>query len=108
VANVQIKLSIREEVLQQLEATLEEFPEARTTNLIACGVIEDYLPLWAEAERYRRKKVARQHAKVREELGITKRAKRSSKGKGKKASKASKGSSKRSSKGSKRSSKGRR
>jgi hypothetical protein len=87
VANVQVKLSIREEVLRQLEEALEEFPETRTTNLIACGVIEDYLSLWRDAERYRRKKVARQHAKVREELGITKGAKRSPKGGGKKASK---------------------
>ena len=65
VANVQIKLSIREELLERLESALEEFPTSRTTNLIACEVIEDYLGLWIEAEEYRQKKVKRQHVKVR-------------------------------------------
>jgi hypothetical protein len=64
VANVQIKLSIREELLQRLESALERIPTARTANLIACEVIEDYLPLWIEAEEYRQRQVERQRAKV--------------------------------------------
>jgi len=73
VANVQIKLSIREELLQRLESALEEFPNARTSNLIACEVIEDYLPLWIEAEEYRAKKVKRQHAKVLQQRAQTRK-----------------------------------
>ena len=67
VANTQIKLSIREEVLQRLEEALGRFPTARTVNLIACEVIEDYLDLWLEAEEHRRKKLSRQHAKARKQ-----------------------------------------
>lgn len=78
-ANVQIKLSIREEVLQSLEEALEEFPESRTTNLIACEVIEDYLPLWIEAEIYRRKKKRRQHASLLALVREKKASKRGSK-----------------------------
>jgi hypothetical protein len=70
-ANVQIKLSIREEILQRLEEALERFPESRTTNLIACEVIEDYLDQWLEAEEYRRKRVKRQHAKLRKQREST-------------------------------------
>lgn len=69
VANVQIKLSIREELLERLESALGEFPTSRTTNLIACEVIEDYLDLWLEAERYRTKKVKRQFSKARQLRG---------------------------------------
>jgi hypothetical protein len=76
-ANIQIKLSIREDVLENLETALERFPESRTVNIIACEVIEDYLPLWLEAEAYRQKKVKRQHARVRKQ--------REQKEKGKKA-----------------------
>jgi hypothetical protein len=80
-ANVQIKLSIREEALQQLEEALDEFPGSRTTNLIACEVIERYLPLWLEAERHQARKVKRQHAKVKKQLtpGSTKAAKKAGK-----------------------------
>lgn len=63
VANVQIKLSMREELLQKLEEALEMFPASRTTNLIACDVIEKYLPLWIEVKKVEAKKVKRQHTK---------------------------------------------
>ena len=64
--SVQLKISIPEELLWELEAAQKKF-KARTPNIIASEVIEDYLHLWEEAESVRRKKVIKQYVKARKQ-----------------------------------------
>ncbi len=65
-ASVQFKISISEELLARLEAAKQKFKK-RTTNIIASKIIEDYLELWEEAERVRKKKVIKQYVKARKQ-----------------------------------------
>jgi hypothetical protein len=65
--SVQFKISIPEELLMKLEAAQKKFKK-RTPNIIASEVIGEYLHLWEEAERVRRKKVIKQYAKTLKHL----------------------------------------
>lgn len=65
--SVQLKISIREEVLWKLEAAQKKF-DARTPNIIASEVIERYLDLWEEAESVQKRKIIKQYVKARKQL----------------------------------------